>query len=259
MEMSEKKVLEGIFKQQHIFTQYMRDPENSPMPEDIEPRRMSIYADLVFRNIESFIANSFPVLRQVIGDGEWQKILRGFVKKHISKTPYFPKLPLEFLNYLEREQDETELPEFCIELAHYEWIEISLSFDSKEISFENVDRNGDLLKGIPALSPLIEPLVYQWPVHKISSDFIPKEKSSQPIYLLVYRDQHYGISFIELNQIAAKLIEELQKNSDKTGEEILLQIADQLKHPDPNIVIEGGLEVIRDFKNRDIILGVKDN
>ena len=257
--MSEKKVLEGIFKQQHIFTQYMRDPENSPMPEDIEPRRMSIYADLIFRNIESFITNSFPVLRQVIGDGEWQKILRGFVKKHISKTPYFPKLPLEFLNYLEREQDETELPEFCIELAHYEWIEISLSFDSKEISFENVDRNGDLLKGIPALSLLIEPLVYQWPVHKISSDFIPKEKPKQSTYLLVYRDQHYEIGFIELNQIAAKLIEELQKNSDKTGEEILLQIADQLKHPDPNIVIEGGFEVIRDFKNRDIILGVKDN
>ena len=60
--MSEKKVFEGIFEQQHIFTQYMRDPENSPMPDDIEPRRMSIYSDLVFRNIENFIANSFPVL-----------------------------------------------------------------------------------------------------------------------------------------------------------------------------------------------------
>ena len=69
----------------------------------------------------------------------------------------------------------------------------------------------------------------------------------------------YEIGFIELNQIAAKLIEALQKNSDKTGEEILLQIAEQLKHPDPKIVIEGGFEVIQDFKNRDIILGVKEN
>ena len=257
--MPEKKVLKDIFKQQHIFTQYVRDPENSPIPEDIEPRRMSIYADLVYRNIESFIASSFPVLRQVIDDGEWQKILRGFVKKHISKTPYFPKLPLEFLNYLEREQDEIELPAFCIELAHYEWIEISLSFNPKEISFENVDRNGDLLKGIPALSSLIEPLVYQWPVHKISSDFIPKEKPKQPTYLLVYRDQHYEIGFIELNKIAAKLIEELQKKSNRTGEQIFLQIADQLKYPDPNIVIQGGSEVMQNFKNRDIILGVKDN
>jgi len=257
--MSEKKVLEGIFKQQHIFTQYVRDPENSPIPEDIEPRRMSIYADLVFRNIKSFIANSFPVLRQVIHDDEWHIILRGFVKKHISKTPYFPKLPLEFLNYLEQEQAEIKLPEFCIELAHYEWIEISLLFDPREISFENVDRNGDLLKGIPALSPLVQPLIYQWPVHKISSDFIPKEKPKQPIYLLVYRDQHYEIGFVELNQIAAKLIEELQRKSNKTGEQILQQIAGQLKHLDPNIVMKGGSEVMQNLKNRDIILGVKDN
>ena len=257
--MSEKKVLEGIFKQQHVFTQYVRDPKNSAIPDNIEPRRMSVYADLIYRNIESFVANSFPVLRQVIHDDEWHIILRGFVKKHSSKTPYFPKLPLEFLNYLEQEQVEIELPAFCFELAHYEWIEISLSFDPREISFENVDCNGDLLKGIPVLSLLIEPLVYQWPVHKISSNFIPKEEPYQPVYLLVYRDQHYEIGFIELNQIAAKLIEALQKNSDKTGEEILLQIAEQLKHPDPKIVIEGGFEVIQDFKNRDIILGVKEN
>ena len=122
-----------------------------------------------------------------------------------------------------------------------------------------MDQDGDLLKGIPVLSPLVQPLIYQWPIHKISLDFIPKEKPTQPIYLLVYRDRHYEIGFVELNQIAAKLIEELQKNIDKSGEQILLQIADQLKYSDPNIIIEGGSEVMQNFRNIDIILGVKDN
>ena len=88
--MSKEKVFEELFGQQHIFTQYMRNPENSVIPDNLEPRRMSVYADLVFRNIESFIANSFPVLRQVIHDDKWYTIIRGFIKKHISKTPYFP-------------------------------------------------------------------------------------------------------------------------------------------------------------------------
>ena len=255
--MSEKKVYKGIFEQQHIFTQYMRDPKNSVIPDDIEPRRMSVYADLIFRNIESFIANSFPVLRQVIHDDEWDIILRCFIKKHISKTPYFPKLPLEFLNYLEQEQAEIKLPEFHIELAHYEYVETFLSFDPREISFENINKDGDLLKGIPVLSPLAEPLSYQWPVHKISADFIPQTKPVQPIYLVVYRDQHYDVGFLELNQIAAKLIEELQKNINKSGEEILLGIVSQLKHPDSNVVIEGGFEVMQDFKNKDILLGTR--
>ena len=257
--MAKNKIDETFIKEQHTFTQHIRDPENAPAPEGIESRRISIYTDLIFRNIENFIANSFPVLRQVIHDDEWHIILRGFLKKHISRTPYFPKLPLEFLNYLEQEQDEIELPAFCIELAHYEWIEISLSFDPREISFKNVDQNGDLLKGIPVLSMLAQPHIYQWPVHKISSNFVPKEKPDEPTYLIVYRDHLYDVGFIELNQIAAKLIEELQKNTDKTGEEILLDIAKQLQHPDPKVVIKGGSKVIQDFKKKDILLGVRNN
>ena len=97
--MTKEKAFKELFEQQHIFTQYVRNPENSVIPDNLEPRRMSVYADLVFRNIESFIANSFPVLRQVIHDDKWYTIIRGFIKKHISKTPYFPKLPLEFLNF----------------------------------------------------------------------------------------------------------------------------------------------------------------
>ena len=257
--MAKNKINETFIKEQYTFTRHIRDPEHMPAPEGIESRRISIYTDLIFRNIENFIANSFPVLRQVIHDDEWHIILRGFLKKHISRTPYFPKLPLEFLNYLEQEQDEIELPAFCIELAHYEWIEISLSFDPREISFKNVDQNGDLLKGIPVLNLLAQPLIYQWPVHKISSNFVPKEKPDEPTYLIVYRDHLYDVGFIELNQIAAKLIEELQKNTDKTGEEILLDIAKQLQHPDPKVVIKGGFEVIQDFKKKDILLGVRNN
>ncbi len=257
--MAKNKINETFIKEQHIFTQHIRDPEHTRAPEGIESRRISIYTDLIFHNIENFIANSFPVLRQVIHDDEWHIIVRGFLRKHISRTPYFPKLPLEFLNYLEQEQDEIELPAFCIELAHYEWIEISLSFDPREISFKNVDQNGDLLKGIPVLNLLAQPLIYQWPVHKISSNFVPKEKPNEPTYLIVYRDHLYDVGFIELNQIAAKLIEELQKNTDKTGKEILLDIAKQLQHPDPKVVIKGGSEVIQDFKKKDILLGVRNN
>ena len=116
-----------------------------------------------------------------------------------------------------------------------------------------------MLKGIPVLNLLVQSLICQWPVHKISSNFVPKEKPDEPTYLIVYRDHLYDVGFIELNQIAAKLIEELQKNTDKTGEEILLDIAKQLQHPDPKVVIKGGSEVIQDFKKKDILLGVRNN
>ena len=62
-------------------------------------------------------------------------------------------------------------------------------------------------------------------------------------------------AIVEITQIHLKQKKILQRKSNKTGEKILLQIADQLKHSDPNVVIKGGFEVMQNFKNKDILLG----
>ena len=242
---------------QNKFTQHMRDPENNLAPEGIEDRRMKVYRDLVYNNIEGFVANSFPVLRKIIADEDWHIMLRDFISRHISHTPYFPKLPMEFLGYLEKERDASHDPQFLYELAHYEWIEASLMFDSRDLCFTDIDEQGDLLNGVPVLSPLAMPLAYEWPVHMIRPDFIPEQKPDQATYLMVYRDRHFEIGFIELNPVSAKLVEELGNNSDKNGREILESIAEQIQHPNPEGVVAGGLEIMQDFKTKDILLGTR--
>ncbi len=124
------------------------------------------------------------------------------------------------------------------------------------LNFDNVDKMGNLLEGVPVLSPLSIALSYAWPVHKISPQNIPKDKLAQT-YLLVYRSRDYVVGFIELNPVSAKLIAELTSNIDKTGKQILDVIAKQLDHPDPDIVIKGGLEMMQDFRAKDIVLGTK--
>ncbi len=119
---------------QNVFTQYLRDPENNPAPTGVEDRRMAVYRELVYNNIEGFIANSFPVLRKITADKQWHEMLRDYVHRHKSHTPLFPKMPQEFLQYLEleRNQHPDDYP-FLFELAHYEWIETALSLDTREI------------------------------------------------------------------------------------------------------------------------------
>ncbi len=243
---------------QKVFTQHMRDPDNNVAPNGVEDRRIKIYRELVYNNIEGFIANSFPVLRKVIVDEQWHKMMRDYVCNHQAHTPLFPKMPQEFLQYLEHERvgNEDDYP-FILELAHYEWIETSVSMDTREITYDNIDEDGDLLNGIPVISPLAMPLAYQWPVHKISIEYIPEEVPEQTTYILIYRDRQDEVSFIELNPVSAKLIEECTNNINKSGKEILLSIAEQLQHPNPETVINGGLEIMQDFKIKDIILGTK--
>ena len=174
---------------QYAFTRHIRDPEHQPAPDDIEDRRMEIYRGLLYRNVESFIAQSFPVLRKITPDYKWHSMLRDYFRRHIARTPMFPKMPREFLNYLEQERAADDGPPFLLELAHYEWVELALIYDKRELSLQHCDTNGDLLTGIPVLNPITFLLSYKFPVHRISPDYQPDDPPEQPTYLVVYRDR----------------------------------------------------------------------
>ena len=166
-------------------------------------------------------------------------------------------MPLEFIQYLETErQGHPQDPAFMLELATYEWAEISVSLDTREIELDGVDVDGDLLSGVPVLNPIIMPHTYQYPVHQISPDNLPDAPLEIPTYLLVYRRKDDEVGFLELNPVSARLIECIQINNDKTGQQLLEGIASELDHPDPQVVINGGHEIMRDMHSKDIILGV---
>jgi len=256
--LSNKNKSEGFREVQHVFTQHMRDPENNPAPEGVEDRRIGVYRELVYNNIEEFIANSFPVLRKITPDEQWHKMLRDYVCNHQAHTPLFPRMPLEFIQYLEDERHgHPEDPGFLLELAAYEWAEIAISLDTREIEMDGIDVEGDLLAGVPILNPLIMPQTYQYPVHQISPDYLPDASPETPTYLLVYRRKNDEVGFLELNTVSARLVECIQGNDDKTGLQLLEVIAEELKHPDPQVVINGGQEIMRDMHSKDILLGVR--
>lgn len=243
---------------QYAFTRYMRDPENNPAPKGIEDRRLSIYLELVYNNIEGLIANSFPVLRKITPDKQWHEMLRDYVCHHQAHTPLFPRMPLEFIQYLESERSEgSQDPDFLLELANYEWAEISIALDSREIELQGIDVTGDLLAGVPVLNPIIMPQTYRYPVHQISPDYLPNTRPETPTYLLVYRRRDDEVGFLELNLVSARLIECIQSNYDKTGLQLLEGIAKELHHPDFGVIIDGGQEIMRNMQEKDILLGVR--
>ena len=242
---------------QYRFTRYLRDPGNAPAPDDIEDRRMAIYRDLLYRNVESFLANSFPVLRKVLKDDDWHSLMRAYFKNHQARTPLFPKMPQEFLQYLQdNEETAAGLYPFLLELAHYEWVELALSIDAREISDDGIDAAGDLMAGVPVLNELSWSLAYQYPVHRIGPDYLPVAKPGQPTCLFVYRDRQDNVRFVELNPLAARLVDCLKENPErKSGRDILIGIADEIAYAQPEVIINGGKTVLEDMRAREVILG----
>jgi hypothetical protein len=252
-------VPEPDFKRlQKAFAAHIRDPGKVPAPGGIEDRRMAIYRDLFYNNIESFLAGNFPVLREITPDEKWNGIVRDFMVNHRCETPHFPEIAQEFLAYLsESRQAEADDYPFMLELAHYEWVELALGISDEDAELPSHDPNGDLLEGIPLVSPVAWNLTYSYPVHRISTEMIPEGPSREPSHLVVYRDRLDRIHFLEINAVTQRLLELIKQNAQATGLEILQMIAGEMQHPDPDVVINAGAQLIQDLKARNIIIGAR--
>ena len=213
------------------FTRYLRSPGETPMPGGIAPRRMEIYRDLIYNNIESLVVSVFPVLRSVLGDQQWHALVRQFIQEHACQTPYFLEISEEFLAFLSRSPALLAEYPFAIELAHYEWIELALDVSTDELP-ESAFAPQTITETTFFLSPLAVVLHYQYPVHKISSGYKPL--APDPASLVVYRNRDDKVQFIEINSVTSRLLFLMHQHADLCLNECIKIIIQELQHPNPS-------------------------
>lgn len=243
---------------QYQFAAHLRDPARNPAPAGLEDRRLKIYRELFYNNVEDFLATAFPVLRRISADELWHRRVRAFYAGHVCHEPQFYKLAEQFLDWLNSDAAlHADDPPFLRELAHYEWVELALGVSELRLTPELADPNGDLLSGRPLVSPLAQVLGYAYPVHRIGPEYLPDAPPAQPTYLIVNRDRHEEVKFTEINLLTARLLECLETDSQASGQELLTRIAGELQHPQPEQVVRLGGEMLVHLRGRDIILGTR--
>ena len=143
----------SLRESQMQMANHLRDPEGAPGPEGIEERRLKIYRDLIYNNVEGFISGGFPVLRTLYDDTDWHAMVRSFLDGHRCQSPYFLEISQEFIRYVVEEHQHRDCdPPFLAELAHYEWVELALDVSEEELPPE--DEVEDLANAVLRLSPL---------------------------------------------------------------------------------------------------------
>lgn len=244
---------------QYAFAAHIRDPENTIAPVEIEDRRMAIYRKLFFNNLSNLLSTFFPVIKTVLSKQQWQATIRGFMKVHRAKTPYFLQLPEEFLAFLQGEYRELDddFP-FISELAHYEYADLALRISTNENDLSGVDADGDLLSNCPIKSELAWAFAYHYPVHRITADFIPTEALQRPVYLAVYRRDDDIVRFLELNAVTAALLDAIENNdSALSGEDLLRKLAKEINYPDVDALIKHGADALKEMRQLQILVGTR--
>jgi hypothetical protein len=185
--------------------------------------------------------------------------VRHFFSCHRCRTPLFAEIAQEFLAFLqeERGQEAQGDPPFLSELAHYEWVELALDVAEEEPPEPPVDPHGDLLAGTPVFSSLAWNLSYRFPVHQIGPDQQPQEPGTTPTHLVVYRNPSDRVEFLEINEITQRLIQLLKESPGMTGLTAVTRIAEELRHPQPQMVIDAGRGLLEQLRRRHIIVGTR--
>jgi hypothetical protein len=206
-----------LHEQLHTLARHLRDPAANAPPPGLEARRVQVYRELFFNAIDSLLAGSFPVVRETLGDAAWKSLVRAFYANHRSHTPLFPEVAGEFVAYLNGRglnaggphgrADDTTLPPWLPELAHYEWIEQALLTRDASIPLDDADADG--LDGVLRLSPLAMPLAYRWPVTHIGPDFVPDAPPPEATTLLVHRDAAHEVRFMRIAPLVYRLLESI--------------------------------------------------
>lgn len=221
-------------KLQYLFAGHVRDPEHQPYQgtafggEAIESRRLQAYESLFYHNVFDFFSNLFPVLKSVLGEARWGELVREYLQKHQSRKPLFHELGQEFILFLQNEYEpQSQDPNFLLELAHYEWVELAVSIDPQEITQNPTGLKVDAQQRY-ALSPLAWPLAYEWPVHELSAANQTLEKPEGITTLLVYRDLQDQVQFMALSPLLFELLQRLTHSPEQTLQAVLSDMADDL-------------------------------
>lgn len=251
----DKTGLPAFQQYQYAFSSHIRNPQLNKRPGGVEARRMKIYNELSYNNLEGFLLACFPVLRKILGKRNWTRLVRDFFSSHRCHTPFFRQIPDEFVHYLKNERGErAEDPAFLQDLAHYEWVELMLSVSNKDIDFNLIDEQGDLMNSRPALNAVLSLQNYAYPVHRISPRFKPGVAQKEETCFAILRNRDDEVKFMLINPVSLRLLSLIQ-STELTGKEALLQIAAELKHPDPGFILQAGREILQSLRESQVILG----
>lgn len=235
------------------IARYVRSPGTQPAPPGMELRRLKVYGDLLFNNIEGLLAGNFPVIRQTLGDDDWHALVERFFANHLSQTPLFTRIGLELIDFLGSKAGEDPKRPWLAELAHYEWAELGLQLS--DAAHPAHDPQGDLLAGVPILSPLAWPLAYRWPVSRIGPNFQPDTAPPDPTLILLQRNQDGTVQFSALSPLLFQLLERIGANTTHSGRGLLTQLAQEAGQDDVEVFINAARPLLLQLHEQGVLTG----
>ncbi|MBK7399614.1 MAG: putative DNA-binding domain-containing protein [Myxococcales bacterium] len=222
------------------------------------PDRWRRYRQMVRDRLEEVAENSFPRLREALGE-TWPAAVARWLSEAPPRSPYLRDVHGEFARWA-----EGALPDFkgaapwSGELARYEWALLDTSYAAEEQAARDVDpAAGAFAMGRPAvLTPAHRLLRLQWSVHRAQVGYDLSAIVRESCALCVYRDPvSHDVRVLELGAFAAALLEGIARGPERALLEVFREAAEASDQSIDVELVESFAELVADLMDRGVWLG----
>jgi len=249
--------MSSLHSAQMDFASAIRDPQNSALPKGVSARSMRVYHELFFNNFVGCLQSAFPILHEVLPETIGQQLIKDFFQSHQSHTAEFPRLPGEFVRWLETRQSNDDEPAYIYELALWEWIELDVSLDESEVTLSAIDTDKWLDAGL-SINPTLRLLMFDYPVHQICEAYLPDDAQTQSHYLAAWRTADHQVEFMELAPASAIFLQLMIDQQGVNGAALLQQFLRDIGQQDDDTINEFAADFVRELVRRQIITGLRE-
>ena len=120
----------------------------------------------------------------------------------------------------------------------------------------NLQGGGDLLAGVPRVSPYVRALAYRWPVHTIGPAQRPTAAPPEPTLLLVRRDVNGRARFAAISPLVYRLLE-LLATGGHSGRASLQVLAAEAGVPADDAFLAQGQAMLQRMHEEGTVLGTR--
>ena len=166
-----------FFKPQSALATYCRSNGNEHL-EGFEAQRIKHYRRLIFNLIDDAIRSTFEKSFELLDNTDADFLIQHFIKNNNCQSPYFWKMPKEFLLFVEQYHQHFFDKYFLLHnLMQLEWYKIELFMDADKNDFSTLTTDGDLLTNKLVLNKDVAILHFHYPVHlKETNAISPADK-----------------------------------------------------------------------------------
>ncbi|MDE2421219.1 MAG: putative DNA-binding domain-containing protein [Gammaproteobacteria bacterium] len=223
---------------QRAFTHWIRHSEHAPLPDHVSAERMTIYRELIFNNISSFIEHTYPVTQALLPTEIWDALTHLFFQQGQCDSPYYYDISMHFKDFIDQEEFNSieslhslhQTYSWLRELMQYEWMELYV--DMAETSWlednSSESSNVDIQQLSPDHSFTLKTtcwiLAYQYPVHTWSTTTQLADIQITPTCLLIYRNRSDEMQVHPLHPLWAFLLETIQNQENMHFDKLTAQL-----------------------------------